>query len=105
MGNGFDKGHRGERIGIEIRKAADLFFVKARPLDPFDRLGAREREVALQYARGLAYKDIARAVGVSPDTVRTQIQQVYRKLGVRDKGELATLLARYEGASSVALKA
>jgi DNA-binding CsgD family transcriptional regulator len=96
MGNGIDKGHRGTRIGVGFRRAVDLFFVSARRLGPFDRLGAREREVALQFASGRAYKEIARRVGVSPDTVRTQIQQVYRKLGVRDKGELATLLAGYE---------
>lgn len=52
--------------------------------------------MALQFASERAAKEIARHIGVSPDTVRTQIQQVYRKLGVRDKGELATLLAGYE---------
>lgn len=96
LGNGIDKGYRGTRIGVSFRRAADLFFVSARTLDPFDRLGERERQVAMQFASGRAYKEIARDVGVAPETVRTQIQQVYRKLGVSDKGELATLLARYE---------
>jgi DNA-binding CsgD family transcriptional regulator len=95
-GDGVKCHYRGARIDLELRKAADLWFVRGRTLDPFDRLGEREREVAVQYARGRAYKEIARTFGVSPGTVRTQIQQVYRKLGVQDKGELATLLARYQ---------
>ncbi len=91
--NGSGKSHRGDRICVDFRKAADLYFVNARPLNSFDSLSRREREVALQFAKGLGHKEIAREIGVSPETVRTQIKQVYRKLDVRDKGELATVLA------------
>ena len=58
-----------------------------RPAPPscLARLGAREAEVARRYAAGESYKVIARAMGVAPDTVRSQLQQVYRKLGVHDK--------------------
>ncbi len=58
-----------------------------RPAPPscLARLGAREAEVARRYAAGESYKVIARAMGVAPDTVRSQLQQVYRKLDVHDK--------------------
>lgn len=41
--------------------------------------------MARRYAAGESYKVIARAMGVAPDTVRSQLQQVYRKLDVHDK--------------------
>ena len=83
----------GNDISVEFRPAGGMFFVKARRRWSLDGLAPREKEVALEYSRGRTHKEIARALSVSPETVRKQIQQVYRKLGVRDKGELATLLA------------
>jgi DNA-binding NarL/FixJ family response regulator len=83
----------GGEISVELRPAGDMFFVKARRRWSLDGLAPRERTVAVEYSRGLTHKEIARALSVSPETVRKQIQQVYRKLGVRDKAELATLLA------------
>ncbi|MFM2348237.1 MAG: hypothetical protein RL654_2990 [Pseudomonadota bacterium] len=56
------------------------------------RLATREAEVAQRYAAGESYKVIARAMGVAPDTVRSQLQQVYRKLGVHSKIALARVL-------------
>jgi DNA-binding CsgD family transcriptional regulator len=46
--------------------------------------------VAREFASGKTYKEIARLLGTSPATVRTQIQVVYTKLGVRTKVELIT---------------
>lgn len=85
--------YRGEAITLEFRRASDLFFVKARELNAFDRLSPREGEVARSFSRGESHKEIARRLGLSPATVRNHLQVVYRKLGVDDKGALATLLA------------
>lgn len=94
LGRGDRHTYRGARVAVTLHKVAGLFFASAKPLDALDRLSHRERAVALQFAHGRAHKEIARDAGVSPETVRTQIHHVYRKLGVRDKGELATLVAR-----------
>jgi DNA-binding CsgD family transcriptional regulator len=56
-------------------------------------LSQREKQVARHYAEGLSYKEIARELGSSPSTVRTQLQNVYRRLGVHSRTELQRALA------------
>lgn len=56
------------------------------------RLPPREHSVAVLYARGESYKEIARLLGLSPATVRTYIRNIYLQLGVRNKVELGTAL-------------
>jgi DNA-binding NarL/FixJ family response regulator len=50
-------------------------------------LSPRELEILNQVARGLRYKEIADTLFVSPDTVRTHLRNVYRKLQVRSATE------------------
>ena len=56
------------------------------------RLPPRERSVAMLYAQGHSYKEIARLLGLSPATVRTYLRSVYVQLGVRNKIELGGAL-------------
>lgn len=58
------------------------------------RLSAREREVSHLAAAGLADKEIARRLGISPTTVRTHIDNAYRKLGVNNRVALTRCLDR-----------
>jgi LuxR family maltose regulon positive regulatory protein len=51
------------------------------PLTPV-ALTRREHEVLAQLARGRSYQDVARALFVSENTVKTHVTSVYRKLGV-----------------------
>ena len=51
-------------------------------------LSARESEVAGFYIDGLSYKEIARALDISPGTVRTHLNSIYRKLEVSSRTEL-----------------
>lgn len=55
-------------------------------------LSPREKEVARLYARGLSHKEIARSLGSAPNTVRNQCVAALRKLGLRNKTELANRL-------------
>ncbi|WP_075792140.1 helix-turn-helix transcriptional regulator [Massilia putida] len=57
-------------------------------------LTAREHAVAGHYANGLSYKEIAKALGITPDTVRSYIKACYTKLEVRNKVQLQQALAR-----------
>lgn len=62
----------------------------ARPTAPQGGLAevtAREREVMDQLARGLAYKEIAAALGVSMATVKNHLYHIYAKLAVRSGTE------------------
>lgn len=57
-----------------------------------DSLSAREVEVARAYAGGQSYKEISRALGIAPATVRAHIRTIYRKLDVTTKISLAHAL-------------
>lgn len=56
-------------------------------------LSPAEQRVAALAMAGAAYKEIARECGVSLSTVRNQLHAVYVKLNVRNKTELASVLA------------
>lgn len=55
-------------------------------------LSGREREVLALVARGLSNKEVARALGVSPHTVRKLLERAYRKMGVGSRTEAISLL-------------
>ena len=57
-------------------------------------LSQRETQIARLYVDGRSYKEIARALGIAPATVRTHINSVYRKLEVTSRIEL---LHRFSG--------
>ena len=59
---------------------------------PGAQLTAREREVALLAARGLASKEIAARLVVSARTVDNHLHNAYAKLGVSSRTELARVL-------------
>lgn len=62
----------------------------------------RERLVAQRFAAGLSHKEVARELGISPHTVRTQLVRVYAKLQLHDKGALANYLAAHDAGMSAA---
>ena len=47
----------------------------------------------MHYAEGLTHKEIAQQLGSSPSTVRTQLQSVYRRLGVHTRTQLQRAIA------------
>ncbi len=54
-----------------------------------DQLTAREREILAQVARGLSNKAIARALGISHDTVKLHVRHILSKLGFSSRVEAA----------------
>jgi DNA-binding CsgD family transcriptional regulator len=55
-------------------------------------LSNREAEMAVHIARGLANKEIAAELDISPATVRTHIYNLYQKVGARSRVELLNKL-------------
>lgn len=55
------------------------------------KLSPAEAAVVAQLARGLTNPEIARVLGKSPSTVKSQLASVYRKLGVRSRIRLMVL--------------
>lgn len=61
--------------------------------DPLSALTDREREIALALNEGLANKEIARQLDISPRTVEVHRARVFEKVGVRNVAGLVRLLA------------
>jgi DNA-binding NarL/FixJ family response regulator len=57
-------------------------------------LSARERQVAHQVAAGHANKQVARELAISPGTVKAHLTQIFQKLGLHSRTELAAALGR-----------
>lgn len=55
-------------------------------------LAPRERTVAMLFAAGHSYKEIAKILALSPTTVRTYLRNCYLQLGVKSKVELGSVL-------------
>ncbi|MGQ9426687.1 response regulator transcription factor [Gilvimarinus sp. F26214L] len=83
--------YQGRTIQLEARAAGQRLVVSAQPRI-LTRLSERELEVAWAYASGKNHKDVAKALDISPATVRTHLGRIYQKLNVKDKGALALWL-------------
>ena len=71
--------------------------VLSEPIAPpvtWPELTPAEAEVAGLVLRGLDNRTIARERKVAPSTVASQLESIYRKLGVGSRSELAGLAAR-----------
>lgn len=66
------------------------------PTEAVPELSQREHEVLRQLAEGLSNKEIARALSVSENTVKTHLANLYAKLGVSRRTE-ALKVARLHG--------
>jgi DNA-binding NarL/FixJ family response regulator len=61
-------------------------------------LTARQREIVAWAARGLSNKQIARQLGISPETVKTHLHHVFERAGVH--GRMALLAAHLHEADA-----
>ncbi|MEI2732991.1 MAG: response regulator transcription factor [Dermatophilaceae bacterium] len=73
---------------IDARVAGVLLPSQA-AADPVDVLSARERQVLVLVAQGLANKQIGRALGISERTVKAHLGSVFRQIGVADRTSAA----------------
>lgn len=78
--------------------ALKLFRKMHKPQERFEdnaaNLTTREKEVVNELLKGLTYKEIAIALGISPTTVNDHLKNVYFKMGVRTKSELIARVLR-----------
>lgn len=79
-----DAYHEKSPMSPEIARRIVEVFQKPSPLA---KLSPREREIITAMARGLTYKEIAAELGISTETIRTHIHNMYRKLRVRSAAE------------------
>jgi DNA-binding CsgD family transcriptional regulator len=74
--------------------AADAAELPAAFVREFE-LTPREAEIVLEICRGAGTKEVGAKLFISPRTVDTHIQNIYRKCDIRRRVELVTLVGRY----------
>lgn len=62
-------------------------FATAAPPPPDGELSARQLDVLRQITRGASNPEAARALDLSPHTIKQHTSAIYRKLGVRNRAE------------------
>ena len=70
-------------------RAARMLLSARQAAAPAEDLSAREREVLLMVADGLANKQIARQLSISEKTVKAHLTSVFRRIGVADRTQAA----------------
>lgn len=71
---------------------------RAMAADPLACLTARERELLERLAEGLSNEGLARRFGLSPNTVKFHLRNLYEKLGAANRAQaVAVLLGRDRG--------
>jgi len=77
------------RMKLSVTRKGAFRLLQVHAAHALDDLSPREREIVERYARGETYAAIAKALLISPSTVRNHIAHCYRKLSVNNKAELA----------------
>ena len=75
------------------RKVVEYFAPRRTYNEP---LTAKEQQVIAAMVDGLSYKMIAARLGITLETVRQHIKNIYRKLQVNSKGEVIVKSLRGE---------
>jgi DNA-binding CsgD family transcriptional regulator len=82
-------------LGVRLAAGGKHVVVSVSPAPPRTKAAAgmgaltrRERDVLAMLGRGHDNAEIADALQISAETVRTHAKRIYRKLGVRSRGEL-----------------
>ena len=68
--------------------------VQLSPHRPETPLSARESEILQRVAYGATTKEVAKALGISPHTVKTHLERIFEKLGANDRAQAVAIAFR-----------
>ena len=83
------------KLNVKTDSLGDLVCITLWESSPIDRLSNREQDVVKAIVHGLTFKEAAKEIGVAPSTVSNHLYNVYRKLNISSRTELAKLLNPY----------
>ncbi len=63
---------------------------------PDERLSSREAEILRRVAAGASNKEIAAGLGISPNTVRVHVHEIFRKLGISSRAQAVLYAKQHE---------
>lgn len=89
-----EQNYLGQSIVVNFQELDKLTLLRARTRVPADRLSSRELDIAQHIASGDDYKTIALDLDISPATVKTHTSNIYLKLGINDKTQIAVELGK-----------
>jgi DNA-binding NarL/FixJ family response regulator len=81
--------------GLIARKVVQFFKQLGQANPELEKLSPREREILDLLSEGAAYKEIARTLDLSINTIRMNIRNTYRKLQVHSRGEVVAKYMRH----------
>jgi DNA-binding CsgD family transcriptional regulator len=84
----------GSAITLTANRRSSMWLLLARNKQPIDEFSARTMKLAAYFAEGHNHKEIGRMLNISPATVRNHISNIYKKLQISNKSQLAQLLSR-----------
>ncbi|MES1224161.1 MAG: LuxR C-terminal-related transcriptional regulator, partial [Bacteroidota bacterium] len=88
----------GEAImnGIIAAKVMDYFKKQADAIPKIENynLTEKEKEILEKLVQGLSYKQIAHECQIAKETLNTHIKNIYRKLNVHSRSEVAARFGR-----------
>jgi DNA-binding NarL/FixJ family response regulator len=82
----------GDAVGMDADQPSDRWQERGPVGDDDVGLSPRQAAIVSLVARGFADKQIARELGVTRRTVRTQLERIYRRHGIHSKPEAVVLL-------------
>lgn len=77
---------------LRLHQSAEQFATVARSVKASNLLTARQRQVFACVQRGSDTKTIARALDLSPSTIKVHLASIYRTLGVASRNQLLACL-------------
>jgi DNA-binding CsgD family transcriptional regulator len=89
------KAFKGRSVVVTASPLGNMVRIVIRPSSVLDGLGKRQMDIALRYARGENYRDIAQALNLAESTVRNHIAHIFNKCQVNNKIRLAQLIQKY----------
>ena len=76
-----------QRIARAVARALACDKSKPTAARPRDELTARERSIVEFIARGRSNKEIARELGVAPETIKTHLKRIFQKLSAESRAQ------------------
>ncbi|MDE2596292.1 MAG: response regulator transcription factor [Sphingomonadales bacterium] len=78
-------------ISEELQERAQRLALESPRSSPLASLTARERQIALEVARGRRNREIAELVGMTEGSIKVYLHNIYNKLGIENRTELAII--------------
>lgn len=84
----------GNHIIMTMRRQGSLMMIGVQPKEAGRKLTPAELRVVEKIVLYGSYKEVARHLGVSPNTIRNQLYAIYEKLGIKNKSELINIYCK-----------